>query len=278
MGFFKEFKDDFSQAVDELMLGSEEPAEKKETPESEDMVVNTLDTGVDTKSELSKLDGLLEPVAPVKEEQAVVNSQQVVNLEQEFSGEVKKADERTIMEEKKEMNEEVMTATTLQQPEMEAHVEEPISDEVTVITEGTNITGDIGSNGSIDIRGKINGNVTCRGKLVVTGMLEGNSNSSEFFADAAKVEGEVKSSGTVKIGIGSVVIGNITASSAVIAGAIKGDVDVQGPVVVDTSAVVMGNIKSRSVQINNGAVIEGFCSQCYADIDVQGLFEEKKGN
>ena len=277
MGFFKEFKDDFSQAVDELMLGSEEPAEKKETPESEDIVVNTLDTGVDTKSELSKLDGLLEPVAPVKEEQAVVNSQQVVNLEQEFSGEVKKADERTIMEEKKEMNEEVMTATTLQQPEMEAHVEEPISDEVTVITEGTNITGDIGSNGSIDIRGKINGNVTCRGKLVVTGMLEGNSNSSEFFADAAKVEGEVKSSGTVKIGIGSVVIGNITASSAVIAGAIKGDVDVQGPVVVDTSAVVMGNIKSRSVQINNGAVIEGFCSQCYADIDVQGLFEEKKG-
>ena len=277
MGFFKEFKDDFSQAVDELMLGSEEPAEKKETPESEDMVVNTLDTGVDTKSELSKLDGLLEPVAPVKEEQAVVNSQQVVNLEQEFSGEVKKADERTIMEEKKEMNEEVMTATTLQQPEMEAHVEEPISDEVTVITEGTNITGDIGSNGSIDIRCKINGNVTCRGKLVVTGMLEGNSNSSEFFADAAKVEGEVKSSGTVKIGIGSVVIGNITASSAVIAGAIKGDVDVQGPVVVDTSAVVMGNIKSRSVQINNGAVIEGFCSQCYADIDVQGLFEEKKG-
>lgn len=55
----------------------------------------------------------------------------------------------------------------------------------------------------------------------------------------------------------------------------KGDIDVQGPVVVDTSAVIMGNIKSRSVQINNGAVIEGFCSQTYADIDVQGLFEGK---
>ncbi len=55
------------------------------------------------------------------------------------------------------------------------------------------------------------------------------------------------------------IIGNVTSSSAVIAGAIKGDIDVQGPVVVDTSAVVMGNIKSRSVQINNGAVIEGFC-------------------
>lgn len=276
MGFFKEFKDDFSQAVDELMLGSEDAAKKTETPESEDMVVNTLDTGVDTQSELSKLNGLLEPVQDVQTQQNIVNSQQVVNLEKEFSGEVQKADERTIMEEKKEMNEEVMTQTNVQ-PEMEPHVEEPISDEVAIITEGTNIKGDITSNGSIDIRGRIQGNVGCRGKLVVTGVLEGNSESSEFFADAAKVEGEVKSTGTVKIGIGSVVIGNITATSAVIAGAIKGDVDVQGPVVVDTSAVVMGNIKSRSVQINNGAVIEGFCSQCYADIDVQGLFDEKKG-
>ena len=276
MGFFKDFKDDFSQAVDELMLGSDDAAKKTEAPESEDMVVNTLDTGVDTQSELSKLDGLLEPVQHVQREQNVVNSQQVVNLEKEFSGEVQKADERTIMEEKKEMNEEVMTGTNVQ-PEMEMRVDEPISDEVAVITEGTNIKGDITSNGSIDIRGRIEGNVGCRGKLVVTGILEGNSDSSEFFADAAKVEGEVKSSGTVKIGIGSVVIGNITATSAVIAGAIKGDVDVQGPVVVDTSAVVMGNIKSRSVQINNGAVIEGFCSQCYADIDVQGLFDEKKG-
>lgn len=67
------------------------------------------------------------------------------------------------------------------------------------------------------------------------------------------------------------IIGNVTSSSAVIAGAIKGDIDVQGPVVVDTSAVVMGNIKSRSVQINNGAVIEGFCSQCYSDVDVESL-------
>ena len=86
---------------------------------------------------------------------------------------------------------------------------------------------------------------------------------------------EIVSTGTVKIGAGSVIIGNISASSAVIAGAVKGDIDVQGPVVVDTSAVIMGNIKSRSVQINNGAVIEGFCSQTYADIDVQGLFEGK---
>jgi cytoskeletal protein CcmA (bactofilin family) len=148
-----------------------------------------------------------------------------------------------------------------------------VAEETSVITAGTTLTGDITSDGSFDIQGTINGNVTCNGKLVVTGAINGNSAASEIFADVAKIEGEVVSSGTVKIGAGSVIIGNISAASAVIAGAIKGDIDVQGPVVVDTSAVVMGNIKSRSVQINNGAVIEGFCSQCYAEIDVESLFE-----
>lgn len=278
MGFFKEFKDDFSQAVNELMPGGDALEDVKDTLEEDDMVVNTFDEEVDTESELSKLNGLLEQVKEASaQQQAIVKPQQVAALEQEFTREVKKADVRTMVEERKTMNEETMTLNTNKQVTPPTPSTQPVSDEVTVITEGTSINGDISSDGSIDIRGRIGGNVTCNGKLVVTGVLEGNSNSSEFFADAAKIEGEVRSTGTVKIGIGSVIIGNITATSAVIAGAIKGDIDVQGPVVVDTSAVVMGNIKSRSVQINNGAVIEGFCSQCYADIDVQGLFDEKKG-
>ncbi|MDE7198551.1 MAG: polymer-forming cytoskeletal protein, partial [Lachnospiraceae bacterium] len=70
--------------------------------------------------------------------------------------------------------------------------------------------------------------------------------------------------------------GNIYANSAVIAGAIKGDIDVKGPVILDSSAIVMGDIKSKSVQINNGAVIEGMCSQCYADVNTTSFFEEFK--
>lgn len=152
-----------------------------------------------------------------------------------------------------------------------------VTDEVSIITTGTTIKGNLTTTGSFSISGRVEGNVQCNGKLEVTGTIKGNSSSSEVFSDAAKIEGEIMSTGTVKIGLGSVVVGNIAATSAVIAGAVKGDIDVQGPVVVDTSAVIVGNIKSRSVQINNGAVIEGFCSQCYADIDVDSLFGEKKG-
>ncbi len=286
MGFFKDFKDDFSQAVNELMPGDD----NLETgTNEEDVVVNTLEGEVDVETELSKLDGLLEQVTKQEAEKAAAarsaaemaaqNASAQPSVQPEKVAEPVPEKTETVLNIKEATQEERKMADNTTAP-VTNNQSIPVSDEVSVITEGTIIKGDIVSNGSLDVRGQVEGNVGCNGKLVVTGVVNGNSSASEFFADAAKIEGEVVSTGTVKIGLGSVIIGNVTSTSAVIAGAIKGDIDVQGPVVVDTSAVVMGNIKSRSVQINNGAVIEGFCSQCYSDVDVQSLFNSnvQKGN
>lgn len=160
--------------------------------------------------------------------------------------------------------------------EMETGQNRVAIDETAVITAGMTINGDISSEGSIEVIGSINGNIEALGKLNITGYINGNSRASEIFADSAKITGEVVSEGAVKIGASSVIIGNISATSAVIAGAVKGDIDVQGPVILDTSAIVMGNIKSKSVQINNGAVIEGMCSQCYAEVSPTSFFDEYK--
>lgn len=251
MGLFKEFKDDFSQAVNELVPG--DVPEKEVEPKAQtadNLVVDTIGENVDVASELSKLDGLLEHVEEQPQETTVPRPTPSENFA-----------EHTINTQKEEqipqMNDIPQPVNT--QPVNNNVLSGDVQDETSVITASTVLTGDLQSSGSFDIQGTINGNVMCNGKIVVTGTVNGNTNSSEFFADVAKVEGEIVSTGTVKIG----------------AGAVKGDIDVQGPVVVDTSAVIMGNIKSRSVQINNGAVIEGFCSQTYADIDVQGLFEGK---
>lgn len=152
------------------------------------------------------------------------------------------------------------------------------STDTAVITAGMSITGDVTSSGNMDLIGNITGNIEILGKLNVTGGITGNSAAAEIYAESAQINGEVRSKGSVKIGQSSVVIGNIFATSAVIAGAVKGDIDVHGPVILDTSAIVMGNIKSKSVQINNGAVIEGMCSQCYADVSPSAFFNDVKKN
>ncbi|WP_408609529.1 polymer-forming cytoskeletal protein [Anaerocolumna sedimenticola] len=46
-----------------------------------------------------------------------------------------------------------------------------------------------------------------------------------------------------------------------------------GPIIIDSSAVIKGNIKAQSIQVNNGAVIDGFCSLSYASIDIDNIFE-----
>ncbi len=247
MGFFKDFKEDFSDAVDELIPGGED------TKDLDDVVINTLDGDIDSQSELAKLDGLLEQAKKADEPKTA--PVEYTNTP------ASKANVET--EPVKTMNFSAPVSET---------VAPVASDEKSVITAGMKITGTVETLGSIDIEGEINGDVICNGKLVVTGKITGNSKSAEFFADAAKIEGEVVTVGTAKVGVGSVIIGNVSASSAVIAGAVKGDIDVNGAVVVDTSAVIMGNIKSKSVQINNGAVIEGFCSQSYSDVDVNSIF------
>ena len=152
---------------------------------------------------------------------------------------------------------------------------EQMAEETAVITAGLVVSGDLDSVGSIDVFGTVEGNVACCGKLTVSGTIEGAIMANEVFANNAKISGDIQSKGSAKIGQGTVVIGNITATSAVIAGAVKGNVDINGPVVIDSSAVIVGDIKSKSVQINNGATIDGRCSQCYADVDTSSIFDIK---
>ena len=55
MGLFKDFKEDWSQAINELVPGGE-------AANDDNLEVDTLGENVDVQSELSKLDGLLEQV------------------------------------------------------------------------------------------------------------------------------------------------------------------------------------------------------------------------
>ena len=145
---------------------------------------------------------------------------------------------------------------------------------VTVITKGTTINGSIISDCSLDVMGTINGDIECLGKLSVSGTVVGNAMASEIYINTDRLEGNLTSDGSVKIGLGTVVVGDVTGNSAVIAGAVKGEIDINGPVVIDSTAIIKGNVKAKSIQMNNGAVLEGFCSlTSYASLDIDNVFE-----
>lgn len=215
----------------------------------------------DLKEDLSQA---VTELVPDEKAEAVIDEKQAEDDLAEIEAMLKEKEEST-KEEKKD-----------RKIDINAIFNQPYSDEVSNITAGMVINGDITSQGSLELVGAVHGNINVSGKMSITGVIEGNSQAAEIYAESAKITGEVRSLGTVKVGQETVIIGDIYATSAVIAGAVKGDIDVHGPVILDTTAIVMGNIKSKSVQINNGAVIEGMCSQCYAEVNPTSFFDEIK--
>ncbi len=293
MGFFSDLKEDLSQAVNELMPEEdldqaaagelkEQPVENTQEPLPEEIPeAQTAEDANDNaalEEMLKNLDSIEIPQEQNTEEQPAEEVAEEVPQAEEIEETVApELDLDSVLQNDMTVGNVLEQENTEKNKGAEKRMDVKIaSDETAVITAGMVITGDVSSEGSMDLVGTINGNIDILGKLNITGYINGNSKAAEIFAEGAKINGEIVSEGSVKIGASSVVIGNITATSAAIAGAVKGDIDVQGPVILDSSAIVMGNIKSKSVQINNGAVIEGMCSQCYADVSPTSFFDDYK--
>ena len=262
MGFFKDFKDDLNETASEINGSA-----VSESTEDEGLMVNTLDTAdtsnVSSDPELAKIAADLAADMEVEQaessiEEAALNVEETLAKEAEIKEEIV---DTIDTDDDSEESEGVIVSSN-----------DEYSDEVAIITSGLVVTGDLDSNGSIDLLGTVKGNVACKGKLTVSGSIIGDSSAKEIFANSAKIEGNVSATGSIKVGQGTVIVGNIEGTSAVIAGAVKGDIDVHGPVIVDSTAIIVGDIKSKTVQINNGAAIDGRCSQCYADINTDEIF------
>lgn len=303
MGFFSDLKDDLSQAVNELLPSEGEEEVKKETveqvqPAADTTTSTSIFAQADTEAEQEEAieesmtataadDLIVEDLdaddfgSDSSDRQEAFSADSATEFDTDFNTDFSsdfsqmfgKAQETELPKE-----EPVYTppVTERRMPEMSRPSSKSASGEVSVLTESMIINGNIATEGALEVRGRIVGNVEALGKLNITGEIQGNSQAAEIYAEGARITGELRSQGSIKIGQNAVVLGNVYANSAVIAGAVRGDLDIRGPVILDTSAIVMGDIKSKSVQINNGAVIEGMCSQCYAEVNPTSFFEELK--
>lgn len=290
MGFFKDFKEDLSLAVNELL-----PEDQANQEETEEQMVNTLDTDTSTTEDASDsekmkewLDGLEdtdlnvdtneETMDDVIEETTdessdVENENELENLfDSEEGASMDDNVDLELLDALNEDNENVDADDTKKEQKVRtASVSN--DDEVSVITKGTTINGSISSDGALDIMGDVTGDIECLGKLSVTGKVTGNVSAAEVFINTDRLEGNVVSEGSVKVGLGTVLLGDVSGTSGVVAGAVRGEIDINGPIVIDSTAIIKGNIKAKSVQINNGAIIDGFCSLSYSDVNIDNIFE-----
>ena len=139
---------------------------------------------------------------------------------------------------------------------------ESVYDECSVISKVTTIVGQIVSNGHVLMLGRVEGDLTAKGNVSVSGVIKGNIKGSNIELKACSVLGDVYSTGVIEMDTGTEVIGALGGESVTVDGRLKGDITSNTDVFLKKSAFVIGNVAAKSVSIEKGAVV---CGQ----IDIQ---------
>lgn len=87
----------------------------------------------------------------------------------------------------------------------------------------------------------------------------GNLESDSSIKVEGRVEGDIKAAGDVTILVNAVVVGNIWCENLIIAGTVNGDVHVKNNLHLESTARLKGDMELHSFVTDEGAVFEGNC-------------------
>ena len=111
----------------------------------------------------------------------------------------------------------------------------------TIVGTGSKVSGNITSSGFTKIDGEVYGNITSRGRLVVS--------------KQARIKGHLK------------------ATSVIVGGVVYGDIIASDSVHLSSDAVVLGAIITRHLHMDDNVLFSGFC---YAINDINGFEDAEK--
>lgn len=152
--------------------------------------------------------------------------------------------------------------------------EETNNIETAVIPKGTVINGSISISGRLDMYGVVNGDIHSDNRVNIAGNVTGNIDAQDLFTKDSFIVGRIACEKGAAVRENSVILGDIMAEELVIDGAIQGNIDVKNGIIIGKKAIVDSDIKAKTIQVNNGASINGTCSLCYADVNLTEIFPE----
>ena len=100
-------------------------------------------------------------------------------------------------------------------------------------------------------------------------VLEGNIETSGNIRIEGRINGNIKSKSKIALGHSSHVEGNITAQNADIEGGVKGKIDISEVLILKVTAVVHGDISTGKLVVEPGAVFNGSCKMGAAIKDIK---------
>ena len=123
----------------------------------------------------------------------------------------------------------------------------------TVIAEGTMVDGTICTNGHVECKGIMNGDIAAGGVVTLSGELIGNIQGETVTFYKASVKGNVTAKKQVDVDKDTRIHGDIQAENVTMNGRVIGSIFAQGQVSLQKNALLEGDIKASAVSMEAGA-------------------------
>ncbi|MDE6132090.1 MAG: polymer-forming cytoskeletal protein, partial [Oscillospiraceae bacterium] len=148
------------------------------------------------------------------------------------------------------------------------------TEETTVISRNTIITGNVRSFANVTIDGSIKGDVRITKNINVAGKVVGDVECNDSIMTGASMQGNLASKGRVQMDRDTIILGDISAQYLDLNGKIKGNVDIGGKAEFKTDAIVMGNITASTITVLDGATIQGYVNTTFLQESSSNIFPE----
>lgn len=135
----------------------------------------------------------------------------------------------------------------------------PIQEETpaTVISRTMVIVGELTSRGDIDIYGDIKGSVKTDGDVKATGKIIGDMAGNSFTLNGCTIQGNITATGSITIGLNTIVVGDIVADSIKLNGKVKGNLTISKMSEFLENALLAGDVHSQTISMSQGAKLHG---------------------
>jgi len=128
---------------------------------------------------------------------------------------------------------------------------------VTTIAKGTVIIGEINADGDVELLGSVKGKIASQGDIRANGKVIGDLIGRDIELVSCAVQGNIIASGLVTVDGDSVVIGDVKGENFCLDGKIKGNVTVEEEAKFQPQAILAGNVTTKSIAMSQGAKIQG---------------------
>ena len=141
--------------------------------------------------------------------------------------------------------------------------------ETSIISAGTTISGQIRSQGHLEILGSVDGSAEAAGNIKLHGKFLGNVSGNNIFVNACLVQGNLTAARQITVDGNSAILGDIVAEEVTFNGNIKGNITATRSVSFETRSYITGDVTSQVISMKQGSVING---------NIKTLRENNKGD